>query len=172
MTVTGRQVAVDERIQNMEANALRTSHNPPAAEVLDLCDRMGIVVWDEVFDKWDRTAGRQGGEPPLKAFSQRHIQNVVRRDRNHPCVEALDSQGTANAVADNLIEFAVTGPGEIVGVGNGNPLSVEPFQANHRSLFYGKAMLIVRSVAGQSGTVQVRATSKGLESASVSLTTR
>jgi beta-galactosidase len=470
-----------EIMQDMGVNALRTSHNPPAAEVLDLCDRMGIVVWDEVFDKWDGTAGRQGGEPPLKAFSQRQIQNVVKRDRNHACVvvwsigneiseggegvtpervaymcgfvrendatrpvgmgchipnmsdrpnfdpmdltgwnygrryarfrekypdkpivysesastlstrgfydltlpnrknsysdnhqvssydlcaadwsdipdkefklmqddrfvagefvwtgfdyigeptpfsreakssyfgivdlcgmpkdrfflyrshwrpdvptvhilphwnwpdqvgqtvpvfvytngdsaelflngkslgkrhkgqvpdgpenyydvtyayrlrwnevtyvpgelkavaykdgqvvgeavtrtagapaqlrltvdqstlkadgddlsyimvEALDRQGTANAVADNLIEFAVAGPGEIVGVGNGNPLSVEPFQANHRTLFYGKAMLIIRSLVGQPGTVEVRATSEGLKSAEVNVIVR
>jgi beta-galactosidase len=75
-----------EIMKDMGVNALRTSHNPPAAEVLDLCDRMGIVVWDEVFDKWDRTAGRQRGEPPLKEFSQRQITNVVKRDRNHACV--------------------------------------------------------------------------------------
>ena len=43
-------------MQDMGVNALRTSHNPPAPEVLDLCDRMGILVWDEVFDKWDGTA--------------------------------------------------------------------------------------------------------------------
>ncbi len=470
-----------EIMQDMGANALRTSHNPPAAEVLDLCDQMGIVVWDEVFDKWDATAGRHKGEPPLKAFSQRQIENVVKRDRNHACVvvwsigneiseggegvtpervafmsdsvrkndptrpvgmgchipnmsdrpnfdpldltgwnygrryarfrekypdtpilytesastlstrgfydldlpnrknaysdnfqvssydlcaanwsdipdkefklmeddrfvagefvwtgfdyigeptpfsreakssyfgivdlcgipkdrfylyrshwrpdvptvhilphwnwpdqvgktvpvfvytngdsaelflngeslgkrykgqvperaenyydvtyayrlrwndvtyvpgelkavaykdgqvigdavmrtagapaqlkltvdhstlkadgddlsyimvEALDSLGTANAVADNLIRFEVSGPGEIVGVGNGNPLSVEPFSADYRTLFYGKAMLIVRSLAGQTGTVQVRAMSEGLESARVNLTVR
>lgn len=73
-------------MQEMGVNALRTSHNPPAAEVLDLCDRLGILVWDEVFDKWDHTAGRHRGESPLKAFSERQITNVVLRDRNHPCV--------------------------------------------------------------------------------------
>jgi len=73
-------------MQEMGVNALRTSHNPPAAEVLDLCDRMGIVVWDEAFDKWDRTAGRHDGEPPLEAFAERHIKSLVLRDRNHPCV--------------------------------------------------------------------------------------
>jgi len=43
-------------MQDMGVNAVRTSHNPPAPELLDLCDRMGIVVWDEAFDKWDGTA--------------------------------------------------------------------------------------------------------------------
>ena len=75
-----------EIMREMGINALRTSHNPPAAEVLDMCDRMGILVWDEVFDKWDGTAGRHDGQPPLNEFGDRHIRATVLRDRNHPCV--------------------------------------------------------------------------------------
>ncbi len=75
-----------EIMKEMGVNALRTSHNPPAPEVLDLCDRMGIVVWDEAFDKWDRTAGRQRGEPPLEEFAERQLRNLVMRDRNSPSV--------------------------------------------------------------------------------------
>ena len=75
-----------EIMKEMGVNALRTSHNPPAAEVLELCDRMGIVVWDEAFDKWDHTAGRQRGEPPLKEFAERQLRNLILRDRNSPSV--------------------------------------------------------------------------------------
>jgi beta-galactosidase len=75
-----------EIMQDMGVNALRTSHNPTAAEVLDLCDRMGILVWDEVFDKWDDKAGRVDGEPPLAEFAARHVRSLVLRDRNHPSV--------------------------------------------------------------------------------------
>lgn len=75
-----------EIMQEMGVNALRTSHNPPSAEVLELCDRMGIIVWDEAFDKWDGTAGRQQGQPPLKEFAERQIRNLVMRDRNSPSV--------------------------------------------------------------------------------------
>ena len=75
-----------EIMKGMGVNALRTSHNPPAAAVLELCDRMGIVVWDEAFDKWDRTAGRQRGEPPLEPFAERQLRNLVMRDRNSPSV--------------------------------------------------------------------------------------
>ncbi len=75
-----------EIMKEMGVNALRTSHNPPSPEVLELCDRMGIVVWDEAFDKWDRTAGRQRGEPPLKEFAERQLRNLVMRDRNSPSV--------------------------------------------------------------------------------------
>ncbi len=75
-----------EIMQEMGVNAIRTSHNPPAPELLDLCDRMGIVVWDEAFDKWDGTAGRHDGLPPLREFGERHIRSLVLRDRNHPSV--------------------------------------------------------------------------------------
>ena len=46
-----------EILRDMGVNAWRTSHNPPAPEILELCDRLGIVVIDELFDKWDATAG-------------------------------------------------------------------------------------------------------------------
>ena len=72
-------------MKEMGANALRTSHNCPAPEVLDLCDEMGIVVWDECFDKWDGTAGRRKDEN-LEEYVARNLQAFVKRDRNHPCV--------------------------------------------------------------------------------------
>ncbi|MBN1404756.1 MAG: DUF4982 domain-containing protein [Opitutales bacterium] len=75
-----------EIMQDAGVNALRTSHNPPAPEVLDLCDEMGIVVWDEVFDKWNNTAGRFNGEPEFYEFGRRQVQSMVLRDRNHPSV--------------------------------------------------------------------------------------
>ena len=78
-----RQLAV---MRDMGMNALRTSHNCPASGVLDLCDEMGIFVWDECFDKWQETCGR--GDEPLEDFVSRQLARFVRRDRNHPCVFA------------------------------------------------------------------------------------
>ncbi len=75
-----------EIMRDMGVNAIRTSHNPPAPELLDLCDRMGLVVWDECFDKWDTTADRLMGKPPLEEHGEKQIRNLVLRDRNHPCV--------------------------------------------------------------------------------------
>ena len=75
-----------EIMRDMGVNAIRTSHNPPAPELLMLCDRMGFVVWDECFDKWDGTADRIDGQPPLEEFGERQIRNFVMRDRNHPCI--------------------------------------------------------------------------------------
>lgn len=75
-----------EIMRDMGCNAIRTSHNPPAPELLELCDRMGFVVWDECFDKWDRTADRIDGQPPLEEHANRQLKNLVMRDRNHPSV--------------------------------------------------------------------------------------
>ena len=76
-----RQLAI---MRDMGANALRTSHNPPAPELLDLCDEMGFFVWDEAFDKWNATCGR--GDEPLEDFVTRVLDAFVRRDRNRPSV--------------------------------------------------------------------------------------
>lgn len=73
-------------MRDMGVNAIRTSHNPPAPELLDLCDRMGFVVWDEAFDKWDGTADRIDGMPSLEDHANRHVKSMVTRDRNHPSI--------------------------------------------------------------------------------------
>jgi beta-galactosidase len=80
-------------------------------------------------------------------------------------VEAVDADGNLCPLADNLVEFKVDGPATIAGVGNGNPLSIEPYQADHRKLFYGKAMLIVKADEGPGGKIKITATSDGLQQA-------
>ena len=74
-----------EIMKDMGFNALRTSHNCPAPEVLELCDEMGIFVWNEAFDKWDGTSGRRSDQN-LEDYVSRNLRQFVRRDRNHPCV--------------------------------------------------------------------------------------
>jgi beta-galactosidase len=75
-----------EIMRDMGCNSIRTSHNPSAPELLELCDRMGMVVWDECFDKWNATADRIKGKPSLEEHGEKQIRNLVMRDRNHPCV--------------------------------------------------------------------------------------
>ena len=72
-------------MKEMGANALRTSHNPPAPELLDLCDEMGLLVWDECFDKWDAYGGRRNDQA-LEEYVARNLVAFVKRDRNHPSV--------------------------------------------------------------------------------------
>lgn len=71
-------------MRDMGANAIRTSHNCPAPELLDICDEMGFFVWDECFDKWNSTTGR--GDEPLEDFVERVLAAWIRRDRCHPSV--------------------------------------------------------------------------------------
>ncbi|HEY3372256.1 MAG TPA: glycoside hydrolase family 2 TIM barrel-domain containing protein [Prolixibacteraceae bacterium] len=74
-----------EIMKSMGCNAIRTSHNMPAPELLDLCDKMGILVFDEAFDKYDKKVDLDE-TMDFDAYAQRNIQNFVERDRNHPCV--------------------------------------------------------------------------------------
>ena len=70
----------------MGCNAIRTSHNPPAPELLDLCDRLGFVVMDEAFDCW-AMAKRPGDYHLLfPDWHEKDLRAFIRRDRNHPCV--------------------------------------------------------------------------------------
>lgn len=74
-----------EIMKAMGANAIRTSHNVPAPEVLELCDRMGILVFEEIFDKYDAKADL-APDANFDEFAQRHVKNWVTRDRNHPSI--------------------------------------------------------------------------------------
>ncbi|MBN2684768.1 MAG: DUF4982 domain-containing protein, partial [Pontiellaceae bacterium] len=75
-----------EIMRAMGVNCIRTSHNPPAPELLELCDRMGLLVWDECFDKWDDKSARVNGQPPLEEYGEKQIRNFIMRDRNHPSI--------------------------------------------------------------------------------------
>jgi beta-galactosidase len=78
-----------EILREMGCNAIRTSHNPFAAEFLDLCDRMGFLVVNEAFDEWKVPKGQIGPNGYSNYFDEwyeRDVQNFVRRDRNHPSV--------------------------------------------------------------------------------------
>ncbi len=76
-----------EMLKDMGINALRTSHNPEAPEVLEMCDRLGIIVINELYDKWDGTAGVPVGTADyVNNYAEREVKNFVLRDRNHPSV--------------------------------------------------------------------------------------
>ncbi len=75
-----------EILRDMGCNAIRTSHNPPAPELLDLCDRMGLLVVDELFDCWKARKKRNDYHRFYDDWHERDVVALVRRDRNHPCV--------------------------------------------------------------------------------------
>jgi len=75
-----------EILREMGCNAIRTSHNPPAPELLDLCDRMGMLVMVEAFDCWEKGKTRNGYNLLFPEWHEKDLRAVIRRDRNHPCV--------------------------------------------------------------------------------------
>jgi beta-galactosidase len=75
-----------ETLKAMGANAVRTSHNPPAPELLEICDRLGIVVMDEAFDCWYTGKNKYDYGRFFNDWAQRDLQAMVARDRNHPSV--------------------------------------------------------------------------------------
>ncbi len=73
-------------LKDMGVNSIRTSHNPPAPELLDLCDKMGFVVMDEAFDMWKRRKTRYDYARFFDEWHVRDLEDFVRRDRNHPSI--------------------------------------------------------------------------------------
>lgn len=75
-----------EILKAMGCNGIRTSHNPPAPELLDLCDKMGFVVMDEAFDMWERSKTKYDYSLYFSQWHVRDLSDQVLRDRNHPSV--------------------------------------------------------------------------------------
>lgn len=75
-----------ETLKGMGVNSIRTSHNPPAPELLDLCDKMGILVMDEAFDIWAKNKTPFDYGFDWNEWHQRDMRDLILRDRNHPSV--------------------------------------------------------------------------------------
>jgi beta-galactosidase len=77
-----------QRLKEMGCNAIRCSHNPPAPEFLDLCDRMGFLVMDEAFDEWTTPKGALHGSYSslFNDYAERDLVSMLHRDRNHPSI--------------------------------------------------------------------------------------
>ncbi|NCU04588.1 MAG: glycoside hydrolase family 2 protein, partial [Chitinophagaceae bacterium] len=100
-------------LKEMGVNAIRFSHNPPAAAILDLCDEMGFLVQVEAFDMWKKRKNKFDYNLYFDEWHARDIQAMVLRDRNHPSVfmwsignemrEQFDSTGTT--IGKRLVEL-------------------------------------------------------------------
>ncbi len=77
-----------EIMKDMGVNAIRTSHNPPAPELLDLCDRMGFLVMDEAFDMWKKSKTKYDYATDFDQWHEQDLVDQLKRDRNHPSVFA------------------------------------------------------------------------------------
>lgn len=75
-----------EILKEMGCNGIRCSHNPPAPELLDLCDRMGFIVMDESFDMWRKKKTAHDYSRYFNEWHERDLTDHVLRDRNHPSI--------------------------------------------------------------------------------------
>lgn len=87
-------------LKSLGCNAIRTSHNPQAPSLYDLCDELGMLVLNEAFDEWEfakrkwlegwnvGTPGFDGSHDIFMEFGEQDLEDMVRRDRNHPCIFA------------------------------------------------------------------------------------
>jgi beta-galactosidase len=101
-----------EVLKNSGFNAIRTAHNPPSPALLDACDRLGMVVINEIFDVWETAKRSQDYHLYFREWWQKDVESWVKRDRNHPSVviwsignetrEAFDTSGLR--IARNLTE--------------------------------------------------------------------
>ncbi|MFT3844437.1 MAG: beta-galactosidase GalB [Lacibacter sp.] len=89
-------------LKEMGCNSLRTSHNPPAPELLELADKMGFLVWDEAFDVWKTPKREYDYNKIFNEWHEKDLTALVHRDRNHPSVfiwsignEVMDQQNVA-----------------------------------------------------------------------------
>ncbi len=75
-----------EILKEMGVNGIRTSHNPPAPELLDLCDKMGFIVMDEAFDMWKQNKTKYDYANDWDKWHRQDLVDQLRRDRNHPSI--------------------------------------------------------------------------------------
>ncbi|MGI4729250.1 MAG: beta-galactosidase GalB [Janthinobacterium lividum] len=75
-----------EILKEMGVNGIRTSHNPPAPQLLDLCDKMGFIVMDEAFDCWEKGKAEYDYHLFFKQWHKQDLEDQILRDRNHPSV--------------------------------------------------------------------------------------
>ncbi len=75
-----------EMLKEMGCNGIRTAHNPPAPELLDLCDKMGFIVMDETFDMWRKKKSPYDYSQYFPEWHEKDLTDLILRDRNHPSI--------------------------------------------------------------------------------------
>ena len=127
-------------LRDMGVNAIRSSHNPPAPELLNMCDSMGLLVMDESFDMWRRKKSQNDYARFFDEWHQRDLADLVKRDRNHPSVfmwsignEVLEQW--SNAAADTLsleqANLILNAGHDASTLANGDELSVNSLLTQH-----------------------------------------
>jgi beta-galactosidase len=144
-----------EILKEMGVNAIRTSHNPPAPELLELADRMGFVVMDEAFDAWRRSKKKNDYHLLFDDWHEKDVRAQVRRDRNHPSVilwsigneigeqgnpegHALAAELTKIVHEEDLTRPVTAGANNINAAFNGFQKTIDVYGYNYKPTEYGK----------------------------------
>jgi beta-galactosidase len=102
-----------EILKAMGCNAIRTAHNPPAPELLDLCDRMGFLVMDEAFDMWKKRKNRFDYNVDFNEWHKKDLEDMIKRDRNHPSIIAWS---IGNEIREQFDSTGITITKELVDI--------------------------------------------------------
>lgn len=100
-----------EMLREMGCNAIRTSHNPPSPELLNLCDQMGFLVLVESFDEWKSGKNKNGYNILFDQWAEKDMVAMIHRDRNHPSVflwsigNEINEQGSKDGSGAKLAQF-------------------------------------------------------------------
>ncbi|MBW8896671.1 MAG: DUF4982 domain-containing protein, partial [Massilia sp.] len=144
-----------EIMRDMGVNAIRTTHNPPAPEMLELADRMGLLIFEEAFDAWRMPKVKNDYSTLYDAWHEKDLRAMVRRDRNHPSVilwsigNEIVEQGTPEGwkVAAHLADIVrsedrtrLTGGGfnKIASGYDGFQTAIDVLGYNYKPAEYGK----------------------------------
>lgn len=124
-----------QQIKDMGCNAVRVAHNPYLPIFYDICDEIGLLVMDEVFDGWSRKANFDYGMQAFDEWWERDLRAWVRRDKNHPSI-FLYSLGneTHGKIATELVRVCnEEDPTRLVTSGDCNPQDMNVYGVNGRS---------------------------------------
>lgn len=120
-----------DMLADMGCNAIRCTHNPPAPELLELCDQKGFLVIDEAFDMWRRKKTERDYARFFDEWHERDLTDMIKRDRNHPCViawsignEVLEQWDQTEMVTDDAQQANLE-----IAMGKGGTQSVERMTA-------------------------------------------
>ncbi|MEP5341597.1 MAG: glycoside hydrolase family 2 TIM barrel-domain containing protein [Algibacter sp.] len=93
-----------KQLKSMGVNAIRTAHNPQTPEFYDICDELGMLVMDEIFDGWHKKAKNDYGAHHFDKWWKQDLTDWIKRDRNHPSI-VIYSVGneTRGAIAKDLV---------------------------------------------------------------------
>lgn len=137
-----------EILRGMGINAIRSSHNPPAPELLELTDSMGFIVMDETFDMWRRRKTSHDYARYFDEWHEKDLTDLIRRDRNHPSVmmwsignEVLEQWSDASADTLSLEEANM-----ILNFGHGSDMLASEGDLSVNSLLTKKLADMVRTL--------------------------